>query len=132
MISLYLARYCRSVTGVEIVKEAVDNAMDNAEMNGMDNARFILADASKGMDEYLKDKDVLIVDPPRKGLSESLIRSIINSDVERMVYVSCNPVTLARDLKLLNEAFDLDEIVPFDMFGYTVHVECVTCLERKR
>ncbi|MBR5754471.1 MAG: 23S rRNA (uracil(1939)-C(5))-methyltransferase RlmD [Erysipelotrichaceae bacterium] len=131
-ISLYLARYCRSVTGVEIVKEAVDNAMDNAEMNGMDNARFILADASKGMDEYLKDKDVLIVDPPRKGLSESLIRSIINSDVERMVYVSCNPVTLARDLKLLNEAFDLDEIVPFDMFGYTVHVECVTCLERKR
>ena len=131
-ISLYLARYCRSVTGVEIVKEAVDNAMDNAAMNGMDNARFILADASKGMDEYLKDKDVLIVDPPRKGLSESLIRSIINSDVERMVYVSCNPVTLARDLKLLNEAFDLDEIVPFDMFGYTVHVECVTCLERKR
>ena len=131
-ISLYLARYCRSVTGVEIVKEAVDNAMDNATMNGMDNARFILADASKGMDEYLKDKDVLIVDPPRKGLSESLIRSIINSDVERMVYVSCNPVTLARDLKLLNEAFDLDEIVPFDMFGYTVHVECVTCLERKR
>ena len=129
-ISLFLARFCKEVTGVEIVKEAVDNAKANASMNNIDNVDFILADASKAMDDYLKDKDVLILDPPRKGISKELINSIINSDIKRIVYVSCNPVSLARDLKLLEDYFDISEIYPYDMFGHTVHVETVVLMSR--
>ena len=130
-ISLYLARYAKQVTGVEIVKEAIENANDNAVLNDMHNLSFILADASKGMDEYLKDKDLLIVDPPRKGISRELIKSIINSNINRMVYVSCNPATLARDLELLKDNFAVGTIQPVDMFPYTTHVECVVGMQRK-
>ena len=129
-ISLFLSRHCKEVTGIEIVKEAIDNAKENALMNNITNAEFVLADASKGMDEYLKDKDVLILDPPRKGISKELIDSIKKSDIKKIVYVSCNPVTLARDLKLLQDHFDIGIIYPFDMFGYTTHVENVVCLNR--
>ena len=130
-ISLYLARNAGHVTGVEIVKEAVEDARENAMMNHLNNTDFILADASKGMDKYLKDKNTVIVDPPRKGLSQELITSLCNSRVERIVYVSCNPATLARDLELLKEKYDVGTIHPVDMFPYTVHLECVVALQRK-
>ena len=130
-ISLFLSRHCKEVTGIEIVKEAIDNAKENALMNNITNAEFVLADASKGMDEYLKDKDVLILDPPRKGISKELIDSIKKSDIKKIVYVSCSPITLARDLKLLQDHFDIGIIYPFDMFGYTSHVECVVLMTRK-
>ena len=130
-ISLYLARNAGHVTGVEIVKEAIEDARENASMNHLNNTDFILADASKDMDPYLKDKDTVIVDPPRKGLSQELIRSLCNSRVERIVYVSCNPATLARDLELLKEKYDIGTIHPVDMFPYTVHLECVVALQRK-
>ena len=130
-ISLYLARHAGHVTGVEIVKEAIDNANDNAVLNQLDNVDFVLADASKGMDPYLKDRDIVVVDPPRKGISKELISSILNSDVKKVIYVSCNPATLKRDLDLLKEGFDISPIYPFDMFPYTTHTECVTLLTRK-
>ena len=130
-ISLYLARHAGHVTGVEIVKEAIRDARENASMNQLNNTDFILADASKGMDPYLEDKDIVIVDPPRKGLSKELIASLCGSDVERIVYVSCNPATLARDLELLKEDFEIGTVYPVDMFPYTVHLECVTALQRK-
>ena len=130
-ISLYLARYAAYVTGVEIVKEAIEDARENASMNHLTNTDFILADASKDMDTYLKDKDIVIVDPPRKGLSKELITSLCNSDAERIVYVSCNPATLARDLELLKENYDISTVYPVDMFPYTVHLECVTALIKK-
>ncbi len=130
-ISLYLSRYCKQVTGVEIVKEAVDNAKDNAVMNGFTNSEFILADASKDMDEYLDDKDIVILDPPRKGISKQLIDSLIAKNVKRIVYVSCNPATLYRDLELMKKHYEISAIEPFDMFPYTVHVESLVSLKRK-
>ena len=130
-ISLYLSRYCKQVTGVEIVKEAVDNAKDNAVMNGFTNSEFILADASKDMDEYLDDKDIVILDPPRKGISKQLIESLIAKNVKRIVYVSCNPATLYRDLELMKNHYEISAIEPFDMFPYTVHVESLVSLKRK-
>ncbi len=130
-ISLYLARYAGHVTGVEIVKEAIEDAKENALMNHLNNTDFILADASKDMDPYLKGMNTVIVDPPRKGLSKELIASLCNSRVERIVYVSCSPATLARDLELLKERYDIGTIHPVDMFPYTVHLECVVALQRR-
>lgn len=130
-ISLYLARYAKHVTGVEIVDAAIKNANDNAKLNSMNNVDFVLADASKNMDQYIKGKDIVVVDPPRKGLSNELINSLINNKVNKIVYVSCNPATLARDLQLLDDYYEIGNIQPVDMFPYTVHVECVVGMQRK-
>lgn len=130
-ISLYMARFAKKVHGVEIVKEAVENAKDNAKLNNIDNAEFVLADASKDMDQYLINKDLVIVDPPRKGISRELISSLIKNNIPKIVYVSCNPATLARDLELLKEYYDISDIHPVDMFPFTVHTECVVALNRK-
>ena len=130
-ISLFIADKVKEVTGVEIVKDAVLNAKENALMNNITNANFILDDAKNPLDKYLKDKDVVIVDPPRKGLNENLINSLITSNIEKIVYVSCNPATLARDLSLLKECYNISSISPVDMFPHTTHVECVILLQRK-
>lgn len=128
-ISLYLARYAKHVTGVEIVKDAIDNAKDNAITNNINNVDFILANANNNMDGYLINKDIVILDPPRKGVSSDLINSIINSKISKIIYVSCNPATLARDLELFKTKYDIGDIQPVDMFPYTTHVECVAKLE---
>ncbi len=130
-ISLYLSRFAKHVTGVEIVKEAVDNAKDNALLNGIDNVDFVLADAGKGMDRYLDGKDAVILDPPRKGVSRQLIDALIASRIKKIVYVSCNPATLARDLKLLKDDYTFSHIYPVDMFPHTVHCESVVLLTGK-
>ena len=130
-ISLYLARFVKHVTGVEIIEQAVNNAIDNAKINNINNADFVLADASKDMDEYLKDKDLVIVDPPRKGITKQLIDSLISNNIKRIVYVSCNPATLNRDLQLLKDYYNISNIQPVDMFPFTTHVECITVLSRK-
>ena len=130
-ISLYLARYAKEVTGVEIVKQAIDNANDNALLNNLTNTKFVLADARVKMDEYLYNKDIVILDPPRKGISKELIDSLINCNIQRIVYVSCNPSTLNRDLKLLEDYYDIGEIHPVDLFPFTIHSECVVALNRR-
>ena len=130
-ISLYLARYAKHVTGIEIVESAIKNAIDNAKTNNMNNVDFVLSDASKKMDKYIEGKDLVVVDPPRKGLSNELINSLINSNVNKIVYVSCNPATLARDLDLLSSTYGVGDIQPVDMFPWTVHVECVVGMQRK-
>ena len=129
-ISLYLARYAKHVTGVEIVKQAIDNAKENAMINNLTNVDFILADANKNMDSYLIDKDIVIVDPPRKGLSNDLIQTIIDKKINRIVYVSCNPATLARDLELFKNYYNIGDIYPIDMFPFTTHVESVVLMSR--
>ena len=131
-ISLYLARFSKEVCGVEIVEEAVKDARENAKMNGLSNASFVLSDASADMSRYLKDADIVVVDPPRKGLGGKLIASFLGDPVDAIVYVSCNPATLKRDLDLLSDVYDVSTIYPFDLFPFTVHSECVVRLERKK
>lgn len=130
-ISLFLSKYAKEVVGVEIVKEAVEDANINKELNKFDNLKFYLDDASKNMDKYLIDKDIIVVDPPRKGLSNELIDKLNNIDIENLIYVSCNPLTLKRDLNLLSKTFTFDEINPIDLFPFSKHIECV-CLLRKK
>ncbi len=129
-ISLFMSKYCKEVTGVEIVKEAVDNAKDNVKINNIKNATFYLDDARAKLGKYLKDKDVLIVDPPRKGLSNDLIESIKETNIEKIVYISCNPATLARDLKLFEDQYNFSDAYPVDLFPYSCHVECVVLLQK--
>lgn len=131
-ISLFVSNKVKEVTGVEIVREAVNNANDNKQLNNIDNAKFVLADASKELNEYITDKDVVIVDPPRKGLNDTLINSLVNLEVKKIIYVSCNPATLARDLTLFKDKYTFSSITPVDMFPYTTHVECVVLLAKKK
>ncbi|MBO4919669.1 MAG: recombinase family protein, partial [Erysipelotrichaceae bacterium] len=115
----------------ELVERYIDEGLSGTSINKRQGFLRMMADASKGMDPYLAGKDIVIVDPPRKGLSKELIASLCSSDVKRIVYVSCNPATLARDLELLKEDFEIGTVYPVDMFPYTVHLECVTALQRK-
>jgi 23S rRNA (uracil1939-C5)-methyltransferase len=120
------------VIGVEIVEAAVDNARDNAKFNGIENVHFIKAEASKWLHEQ-KDKlmiDVIVVDPPRKGLDHTALDVIRNANCERLIYVSCNPATLVRDLDLLSDRYQIVAIQPVDMFPRTMHVESCVLLSK--
>lgn len=131
-IALFIAAQAGTVTGVEIEKAAVENARKNAVINAFKNVRFYLGDAAAGLKDYLVDQDIVIVDPPRKGLNPAVIKEIAAAETMKVVYVSCNPSTLARDLKLFIESgYTADYLQPFDMFPHTRHVECVTLLKRK-
>lgn len=137
-ISLYLARHAKAVIGVEVVEDAVENARANAASHGIANAKFILGDLK---DVFRKDADaqklprpdVLVVDPPRAGLHPKLIDDILEFAPQRMVYVSCNPSTLARDLKLLcaENRYEITSVQPVDMFPHTAHIETVVGLVRR-
>ena len=129
-ISLFVSKYAKDVTGVEVVPSAVENARENAVLNNITNTTFYLDDAKNPMDKYINGKDVVIVDPPRKGLSSSLVESLKKADIKKLVYISCGPSTLARDLALLKDYYHFDTIYPVDMFPYTVHVETVVLMSR--
>ena len=131
-ISLFLAQKAGKVYGVEIVPEAVEDAKANAELNGLDNAIFEAGKSEDVIPAWYKKgikADVIVVDPPRKGCDEALLKTIINMKPKRVVYVSCNPSTLARDLRILEDGgFKTLEVQPVDMFPQTSHVECVAQL----
>ncbi|MBO8157205.1 MAG: 23S rRNA (uracil(1939)-C(5))-methyltransferase RlmD [Bacillaceae bacterium] len=135
-ISLFLAQRSKKVYGVEVVPEAVDDAKRNARLNGIDNAEFFVGEAEKVMPWWKAQglqPDVIVVDPPRKGCDEKLLEAIVDMQPDRVVYVSCNPSTLARDLKFLEEhGFETKEVQPVDMFPQTSHVECCSLTIRKR
>ena len=129
-ISLFLAQRAGKVIGVEVIPDAIKNAEKNAQLNHIDNCQFIVGKA-----EYLVDRlekaDVIVVDPPRKGLDRIVVDTILKSAPERIVYVSCDSATLARDLKLFAEdGYQLEKVQPVDMFPHTVHVESVVKLTR--
>ena len=131
-IGLIASRYVKQVVGVEIVKQAIIDAKNNAKLNHIDNASFICDDASKFMVDLAKvneKMDVVFLDPPRKGLDNPLIESLLKLAPLKIVYVSCNPSTLARDLALLKEKYDIKQVQPVDMFPHTYHVETVVLLE---
>jgi 23S rRNA (uracil1939-C5)-methyltransferase len=133
-IGLTLARQAGEVWGLESVPEAVGDAERNAADNGIGNARFVAADARLGVRPLLEEAgrpDVAIVDPPRAGLSKKVVRRVIECGARRIVYVSCNPTTLAPNAAQLAEAgYRLRRVKPIDMFPQTPHVECVALLER--
>ncbi|HOM01468.1 MAG TPA: 23S rRNA (uracil(1939)-C(5))-methyltransferase RlmD [Acetivibrio sp.] len=134
-ISLFLSQKAKKVYGVEVVEAAINDAKENAKANRVENAEFIVGEAEKVIPEmYARGvrADVVVVDPPRKGCDEAVLRTLVDMKPERIVYVSCNPATLARDLKYLAEGgFEVREVQPVDMFPWTYHVETVCLMSRK-
>lgn len=129
-IGIYLSRYCKSVLGVEIVEEAIKDANINKELNNIDNISFICGDVDRVINEKF-NQNVLVVDPPRSGLNKNTKNVILNNGFDRIVYVSCDPMTLVRDLKDLSSKYEFREITLVDMFPNTYHVESVCLLERR-
>jgi 23S rRNA (uracil1939-C5)-methyltransferase len=135
-ISLFLAKRARRVYGVEIVPEAIADARRNAELNGMPNVEFAVGEAETVLPRWLEEgvaPDVVVVDPPRKGCDPALLDTLLAMKPPRVVYVSCNPATLARDLRVLEDGgYRTVEVQPVDMFPHTVHVECCVLIERSK
>lgn len=135
-ISLFFARKAKKVFGVEIVPEAIADAKRNAERNGITNAEFAVGAAEDVIPRLYAEKgitaDVVVVDPPRKGCDAKLLDTILQIQPEKIVYVSCNPATWARDLAVLRQGgYELREVQPVDQFGHSVHVEVVCCLQKE-
>ena len=135
-ISLFMAKYAKKVYGIEIVEEAVNDAKENAKMNGISNVEFIAGDVENILDELINDKkiipDIVMVDPPRKGLDNKSIENIMSIKPKKLVYISCNPATLVRDLSKLEGLYGVHEVIPVDMFPFTSHVEVCALLELKK
>ena len=136
-ISLFLAQKAKMVRGVEIIPAAIENAKENACLNGFDNTEFFVGKAEEVLPEQFartgERADVIVVDPPRKGCDETLLSTIIKMQPDRVVYVSCDSATLARDLKYLCErGYELKKVCPVDMFPNTVSVETVVLLSHKK
>jgi len=134
-ISLFVAKKAKRVYGVEIVPQAIEDAKENAKINGIENAKFYTGAAEDIVPEMYKKgikADVVIVDPPRKGCDEKLLQTIVDMNIKRMVYVSCDPATLARDIKwLVEKEFEVEKVSAVDMFPHTTHVETVVLLTRQ-
>ncbi len=134
-IALFLARACRRVTGLEYVAEATEDARINARINGIDNVSFIAGDIRDLLKPSLLEKEgrpsVIITDPPRSGMHGDVVAAIVEAAPAKVVYVSCNPATQARDLALMNDHYRVETIQPVDMFPHTHHVENIVLLVRR-
>ena len=134
-ISLFMSKFAKKVYGVEIVEEAIVAAKENAKMNNVDNTEFIAGDVEKVLDELVNVKqiipDIIMVDPPRRGLDNTSIENIKKVRPKKLVYISCNPASLVRDLAKLEEIYEVKQITPVDMFPFTSHVEVCALLELK-
>ncbi|HWY13287.1 MAG TPA: 23S rRNA (uracil(1939)-C(5))-methyltransferase RlmD [Bacteroidia bacterium] len=134
-IANFVARNCKKVIGVEYIEDAVKDARENSKLNRIENTSFATGDMKDVLtNDFIKQygqPDVIITDPPRAGMHEDVIKVILNADPEKIVYVSCNPSTQARDLALMSHQYNIVKIQPVDMFPQTAHVENVVLLERK-
>ena len=130
-IGIYISDYVDEVVGVEVFKESIENAKKNKKLNNCNNIRFICDKVENVIDNIKDNTDLVIVDPPRGGLDITSVNVLLSMNVNNLVYVSCDPVTLARDIKLLKEKYDVISIKPFNMFSRTYHVECVCLLKAK-
>ncbi len=134
-IANFVARQCRKVVGIEYVPEAIEDAKENARINGLDNTLFYAGDMKDLLtEEFIAEHgrpEVIITDPPRAGMHDDVIKTILFAAPERIVYVSCNPATQARDLSLLDVKYRVERIQPVDMFPHTHHVENVVLLVKK-
>ena len=131
-IGIYMAKHAKKVYGIEIVEQAIEDAKENCKINNIENAEYYAGDTQKLLTYLIKNKnikpDVIVVDPPRKGLDNVTIENIIKIRPKKVVYISCNPATLMRDLSKLEETYDIKKIQPVDMFPFTSHCEVVTTL----
>lgn len=125
------ATRAKEVIGVEIVENAILNAIFNARINKIDNVKFILNDSTKVLSKLNKKFSKIIVDPPRSGLTKTIIENILSINPEEIIYVSCDPATLVRDILLFIDKYSVSEAIIFDMFSYTYHVETMIILKRK-
>lgn len=131
-IAQMLSPICEKVIGIEIVEEAVDMARENVKLNGLENVEFIAGDVLKEVDNLNQRPDLIIIDPPREGIHPKAINKIINFNPDKFIYVSCNLVTLVRDLKMfLEKGYKIDKVKCMDMFPRTVHVECIALIQKK-
>ena len=133
-ISLNIAKRAKFVYGIEVVKEAVDNAISNKELNNIKNADFICGKCEDMITNLVKDKkiDVIVFDPPRKGCDQKFLDTVINSGIKKIVYISCKTSTFARDIKILcDNGYKVLEVTPFDLFSHSVHTECCGVLVKE-
>ena len=134
-IGIFASKYFKKVYGIEIVKEAIEDAKFNSKINNIENIEFFAGDVEKVLPKIIeKEKikpNVVFVDPPRKGLDINTINLLKKLKPKKIIYISCNPATLARDLSILDEDYKIENIQPVDMFPYTNHVECVVALKLK-
>lgn len=134
-ISLFMAKYAKKVYGVEIVEQAIEDARKNAEINGISNVEFIAGDTELVLDNLINHEgvvpNIVMVDPPRKGLDINSIDNILKIKPSKLVYISCNPATLIRDLAKFEGFYNVKQIQPVDMFPFTSHVECCSVLYLK-
>lgn len=135
-IGIFASAKAKKVYGIEVISEAIEDAKENAEINGVENAEFFAGEVEKILPELIEERnisaDVVFIDPPRKGCDNITIETLLKIMPQKIVYVSCNPATLARDIHLLEEKYELKQVQPVDMFPYTSHVECVAVLQLKR
>ena len=134
-IGIYASTFAKQVYGIEIIEQAIEDAKENAKENHIENIEFICGDVEQALSELLDSKkvqpNVILVDPPRRGLDNTTIQNILKVQPQKVVYISCNPATMVRDLKQLEEKYEIKGIQPVDMFPFTSHVECVCVLNRR-
>jgi len=130
-IPLWLSKNASMVYGIEIVKSAVIDAKKNAALNGIENCEFLEGDIKDVLPRLKQTPDVVIIDPPRVGMHKDVVAQVLALHPEKIVYVSCNPATLARDLEMLCPVYEVVEVQPVDMFPHTYHIESVALLKRK-
>lgn len=132
-IALYLAHNAKEVIGVEYNKESVLAATENAKLNKINNAKFLQGDATELLPKLMKEEafDILVVDPPRTGLQPKFLTAILESGIKKIIYVSCNPATLAKNLEVLKDKYNINSITPVDMFSQTALVETICLLNRR-
>lgn len=134
-IGIYLAEKAKKIVGIELVEEAIVDARMNAKINGMENCEYYAADIKDIFKSEFISKigspDVIITDPPRAGMHPDVVNELTNSGCPKIVYVSCNPQTMANDLKVLTENYRIKLVQPVDMFPHTIHIECIVLLEKK-
>lgn len=131
-MSLMAHEKAQQIIGIESIEDAVKDAQYNAERNGIDNVQFMCADAADGLKTILSEKEVdtLLVDPPRSGMDESMLETILSSSIKKIIYISCNPATLAKNLKVLKKDYQVVTVIPFDLFPDTPHIEAIAVLQR--
>ena len=131
-IGIYISDIVENVIGIEVVEDAVISAEENVRLNNIKNVKLILGKVEEKLDAICNNNiDTIIVDPPRSGLHKRVIDTLKKIKAENIIYISCDPITMARDLSLLNDCYEIEDVTPYDMFPNTYHVECVCVLNRR-